>query len=103
MLNAELALLGRLGIQHSNFSTQTSTFSLLLDERSLSNLPEGRPQLFLRIHHDRSMPGNRFLERLAGYQQESNARLAGLHRHFVSSVENDEGAILRILIDGGVE
>ena len=39
---------------------------LVLQKRPVLNLGEGLPQLFLGVHHDRPVPGDRLLERLAG-------------------------------------
>jgi hypothetical protein len=39
---------------------------LLLQEVSLLEVPESLLQLLLRVHHDRTIPCDRFFERLAG-------------------------------------
>ena len=54
-------------------------------------------QLGLRVHHDRPVPGDRLLDRLAGHQQEADALLAGLHRDLVAAVEHDERAVAGLL------
>ena len=37
---------------------------------TVADLREGMAQFFLRVHHDRTAPGDRFADRLAGDQQE---------------------------------
>ena len=39
----------------------------------------------LRVHHDRPVPGDRLLDRLARDQQEADALVAGLHDDFVAA------------------
>src|SRR6201996_9278431 len=65
----------------------------LPDKRPLPELGEGLLQLGLRVHHDRAVPGDRLLDRLAGDEQEADALFAGLHRHFVAAIEQNERAI----------
>src|SRR6185312_4892828 len=53
----------------------------------------GLAQLGLRVHDDRAVPGDRFLDRLARYQQEADAFFAGLHRDLVAGIEQHERAV----------
>src|SRR5262249_9768309 len=46
--------------------------SPLLDERAVVQLGEGLPQLGLGIHHDRTVPGDRLLDRLARDQEKAD-------------------------------
>src|SRR6266545_2222306 len=53
----------------------TSTCLMLLrtfrlQERPLLELVVGLPELLLRVHHDRAVPGDRLLERLPRHQEE---------------------------------
>jgi hypothetical protein len=41
---------------------------LVLDERAALQFCHGLPQLLLGVHHDRTVPRDRFLNRLARYQ-----------------------------------
>src|SRR5262249_20879102 len=52
------------------------------------------PQLLLRIHHDRTVPGDRLLERLAGDQQEPHSILSRLNGNFVAAIKEDERAVV---------
>src|SRR6266704_121022 len=71
--------------------------SLALDERPAPELVVGVRQLFLGVHHDRPLPGDRLLERLSRDQQEPHPLLARVHRDLVAGVEQDEGAVPRFL------
>ena len=69
------------------------------DKRTAAQLGERLLQFGLRVHHDRAVPGDRLLDRLAGHEEEANALVAGLHRHFVAAVEDDERAVAGLLAD----
>ena len=56
-------------------------------------------QLLLRIHHDRAVPCNRFLNRLARNQQESDTLVARLHHDLVAAVEEHQRVVADI-VDG---
>ena len=62
-------------------------------------LRKGLLQLGLRVHHDRAVPCDRLLDRLAGHEQEADAFVAGLHRDLVAAVEQHERAIAGLLAD----
>ena len=62
----------------------------LLDERAGAQLADRLAQLLLGVHDDRSVPGDRLLERLAGHQQEADAFVARLHHDLVAAVEQHE-------------
>src|SRR5450759_2316108 len=65
----------------------------LLDERSVTQLRDRLLQLSLSVHHDRSVPGDRLLDRLTGYQQEADALRARLHCDLVAAVEQHQRAV----------
>src|SRR5579862_6641399 len=72
---------------------------ILADESAVAQLCESLLQLGLAVHHDRSIPGDRFLDRLARYQKEANALVAGLHGDFIAAVEQDQRTIAGLLAD----
>src|SRR5437763_657058 len=63
------------------------------DEGAALKVRNGLTDLILRVHHDRTVPGNRLLEWLPGHQQEADAFVAGLHRHLVAVVEQHERTV----------
>src|SRR5580700_7268059 len=63
-------------------------------ERSAIELFDGLPNLLLRVHHDRTVPRDGFLERLTGNQQETNPLGAGLHGNLVAAVKQNQRAVL---------
>src|SRR5262245_53812346 len=65
----------------------------LLDERPVLQLAIRAPQFVLSVHHDRPVPRDRLLDRLAGDEQETDALLARLHGDLVARVEQHERAI----------
>src|SRR6516165_6505328 len=67
---------------------------LLLQKRPLLQLLKRLLKLLLRVHHDRSVPGDRLLKRLARNQQEANPFVSGLNADLVATVEQDERAIV---------
>ena len=69
------------------------------DKRTAAQLGERLLQFGLRVHHDRAVPGDRLLDRLARHEEEANAFVAGLHRHFVAAVEDDERPVAGLLAD----
>src|SRR5689334_23649803 len=72
---------------------------LLPDERAVAQLAHRLVQFGLRVHHDRPVPGDRLLDRLARHQQEADALLAGLHRDLVAAVEHDQRAVAGLLAE----
>ena len=48
----------------------------MADEAAVAQLGDGLLQLGLGVHHDRSIPGDRLLDRLARDQQEADALVA---------------------------
>src|SRR6516164_3966004 len=56
----------------------------ILDEGAVAQFGHGLLQLGLRVHHDRSIPGDWLLDRLAGHEQEANALFARLYGDFVT-------------------
>src|SRR5580658_3364973 len=69
----------------------------LLDERAAAQFGKGLLQFGLRVHHDRAVPGDRLLDRLAGNEEKADALLAGLHRDLVAAVEQNERAVAGLL------
>src|SRR5581483_10973375 len=67
------------------------------DERPGVQLVEGLLQLGLGVHDDRAVPRDRLADRLAGNEQEADAVVAGLHRHLVAGVEQNQRAITGLL------
>src|SRR5690242_14915533 len=61
--------------------------SRLLQESPLLQFIERGTEFALRIHDNRAVPGNRFLERFTGDEQEADAFLPGFHNHLVATVE----------------
>src|ERR1041385_8596363 len=61
-----------------------------IQECSLLQLLEGLLQLFLGIHDDRSIPGDRFFEWFSRNQQEPDAVLPGLHFDLITGVEQNQ-------------
>ena len=75
----------------------------MLQEGTPVQFLEGLFELFLGVHHDGAVPGDRFLQRLAGYQQKADAILAGLDFDFVAAVEEDQRAIVGLRGRCGVQ
>src|SRR5215472_9914345 len=66
---------------------------LVLDKSAVAQFGDRLLELRARIHHDRPVPGHRLIDRLAGYQQEADATLAGLDLDLVAGVEQHERAV----------
>ncbi len=60
--------------------------SLVLDERPVVQLRVRLTQLVARVHDNRTLPRDRFLERFARYQQEPDSLGSGLDRNFIPTV-----------------
>ena len=54
----------------------------MLDKRAVIQFGNGLAKLLLGVHHDGAIPSDRFSDRLARYEQESDALAAGLHDDF---------------------
>src|ERR1022692_2997082 len=67
----------------------------VLQKRSLLQFRECPLQLLLSVHHDRSVPGHRLLERLSGDQKKSDPIIPSLYRHLVAAIEKNERAVIR--------
>src|SRR5437870_5830078 len=74
----------------------------VLDERSVAQLDVGPLELRLGIHHDRSGPRDRLLERPARDEQEPDPLVAGPDRDLVARVEQDEGPVAALVPHQGV-
>ena len=61
--------------------------SPVFDEGAVLQLGDRLLQLGLSVHHDRPIPGDRFLDRLTRDKQKPDAFVAGLDRDFVTAVE----------------
>src|SRR5438093_6357355 len=66
----------------------------LLQECPALQLIKRLAQFRLRVHDDGAVPGDRFLERLSGHEQEPDAVCAGVHHDVVATVEEDERAVV---------
>src|SRR5260370_10117819 len=62
---------------------------------------EGLAELLLRVHDNRTVPGDRLFEGLAGNEEEADAFVAGLDHYFVAAIEEDERAIVGGGLRGG--
>src|SRR5262249_16538359 len=69
----------------------------MLNKRSVLQLRDSLPQLRLRVHHDRPVPGHRLLNRLPGDEQEPNALCTGLHADLISAVKEHQRMIACIV------
>src|SRR5438309_1696568 len=67
---------------------------LPLEKGPFLELLERLPELLLGIHHDRSIPGHRLLERLAGHQKEAYPFVTRLHADLIAAVEEDKRAVV---------
>src|SRR5215472_4096897 len=75
--------------------TNEAAISAAPDERTGIQIGDGLLQLGLGVHHDRPIPGDWLLDRLARDKQEPNALVTSLDRHFVAAVEQHQRAIAR--------
>ena len=68
---------------------------LRLQKRPLLKLIECLAELRLIVHYDRPVPGDRFLQRLAGDEEEAYSVRPGLHNDFVAAIEEHERSVAR--------
>src|SRR5580704_16162803 len=98
--------LGAVRAHASSDRTQASAVRfrppILADEGAVAQLGKGLLQLGFGVHHNRAIPGDRLLDRLAGDQEEADALLAGLHGDFVAAVEQHQRAVAGLLADHGL-
>src|SRR3990172_3750358 len=59
--------------------------SAMLDKRSVVKSRQRLSQLRLCVHHDRPVPRDRLLNRLARHKQKTNPFIPGLHSDFISA------------------
>src|SRR5262245_36523619 len=64
-----------------------------LNESSLTQLGDCLLQFGLGIHYNWSVPGDWFLDRFSGYQQETNAVLARLYVDLVAGIEQHQRTV----------
>ncbi len=69
----------------------------LLDERAVLQIGHRLPELLLRVHHDRTVPSHRLLDRFARYQQEPNPLRSGLHGDLIALIEQHQRVILDVV------
>ena len=74
----------------------------MLDERAALQFCHGLPQLPLGVHDDRTVPRHRFLNRLAGHQEKTDAFFAGLNGNLISTIEQNERVIPGVVLRVGV-
>ncbi len=72
---------------------------MLADERPVAQLGDGLLELGLRVHDDGPVPGDRLPDRPSRHQKEPDALLAGLDRHLIAAVEEDERTVAGLLAD----
>ena len=65
--------------ENSSVAASQQACLTLLDEGPLAQFAHRLLQFRLRVHDDRSVPGDRLFDRLARDEQEEDARIAGLH------------------------
>src|SRR2546427_7118786 len=69
----------------------------MLNESIILKFGNRLPELLLRVHHDRAVPSNGLLDRLARHQQESNPLVPCLHHDLVSAVEEYQRMIADVV------
>src|SRR5436305_15312412 len=60
------------------------------DEGARAHFGHRLAQFLFRVHDDRPVPRDGLFNRLAGDEEKTDAVFAGLHRHFVAAIEQDE-------------
>ena len=75
---------------------------LVLDELAGLQFVHSLVELGLGVHHDGAVPCDRLFERLAGDEQEADAFGAGLDDNFISTIEQNERVVFRVVLRGGV-
>src|SRR2546429_2120028 len=65
----------------------------MLDERAVLELFDRLLDLPAAVHHNRTPPRNRLVERLAPHQEEPPRPVAGLHPDRIAILEDDEGTV----------
>src|SRR5437588_9679510 len=81
----------------------TAGSQLLPQESAFLELFERLAELVLGVHHDRTVPGDRLLQRLARTEQKSDPILTGLDDDFVAAVEKDQRPVVRFGRRRGLE
>src|SRR5438552_9735372 len=69
----------------------------MLNESVILKFGNCLPELLLRVHHDRAVPSDGLLDRLARHQQESNPLVPCLHHDLVSAVEEYQRMIADVV------
>src|ERR1051326_2498960 len=73
----------------------------MLNESPVLKLGVSLSKLFLGIHHNRSIPGDRFFDRFSRNQQKANTLLPGLHQYFISVIKQNQRTITEFIRNGG--
>src|SRR5215471_10104841 len=72
----------------------------MLNELAALQFCQSLSQFLLGVHDDRTVPGNRLLNRLARYQEKTDAFVAGLNDNLIAAIEEHErviaGLVLRV-------
>ncbi len=69
------------------------------DERTVLQIRQRRFQFFASVHHNRPVPGDRFIQRRARNQQKPHALWSGLQADFVAGIKFDQGPFARQVAD----
>src|SRR5205807_10347582 len=69
----------------------------MLNESVILKFGNRLPELLLRVHHDRAVPSDGLLDRLARHQQESNPLAPCLHHDLVSAVDEHQRMIADVV------
>src|SRR5215470_19479241 len=67
---------------------------LCLQKCSALEFLESLPELLLRVHYDRAVPGHGLLDRLSRNQEEADPLVTGVDRDLVAAVEERERAVV---------
>src|SRR5262249_1055927 len=70
--------------------------SCRFEERPSLEFIESLTELLLRVHHNGTIPGHRFLQRLARDQKKADALVTCLHGELVTSIKQNKRAIVSL-------
>src|SRR5579872_318390 len=77
---------------HADPTTRSPSF----DKRAGFELAPGLSELLFGIHHNRTAPGNRFLDRLPRDEQKTDALLPSLDSDVVASIKQNQRSVARL-------